>query len=106
MWRRERAEAPSAGVRCIYVTMWDCMRGGGRGREGEERERERGRGGGGEKQLTTLRQNHSTSTLSSKPLDKHSTAIDRHYKQEVMTEVSIRKVYRSRMDSLDVVSLY
>jgi hypothetical protein len=51
-------------------------------------------------------QNHSTSTLSSKPLDKHSTPIDRHYKQEVMTEGSIRKVYRIRMDSLDVVSVY
>jgi len=42
MWRRERAEAPPAGVRCIYVAMWDGMRGGGR--EGErERERERER---------------------------------------------------------------
>jgi hypothetical protein len=38
--------------------------------------------------------------------DKHSTTIDRHYKQDVMTEVSIRKVYRSRIDSLDVVSVY
>ena len=43
---------------------------------------------------------------SSKPLDKHSTPIDRHYKQEVMTEASIRNVDRSRMDSLDVVSVY
>jgi hypothetical protein len=42
---------------------------------------------------------------SSKLLDKHSTPIDRHYKQEVMTEASIRKVYRIRMDSLDVVSV-
>ena len=31
--------------------------------------------------------------------------IDQHYKQEVMTESSIRKVYRSRMDSSDVVSV-
>ena len=66
----ERAsEDPPAGVWCIYVAMWDCMRGGGR--EGErERERKRGRGvGAREKQpfvKTTrqpqIRQNHSTST--------------------------------------------
>jgi len=35
MWRRERAKALPAGVRCIYVAIWDCMRGGGREGEGE-----------------------------------------------------------------------
>jgi hypothetical protein len=29
-----------------------------------------------------------------------------HNKQEVMTEVSTRKVYRNSVDSLDVVSVY
>jgi hypothetical protein len=49
------SEAPPAGVRRIYVAMWDCMRGGGREGEGEGE----GKRGGRE---TTLRQNHSTST--------------------------------------------
>ena len=70
------SEDPPAGVQRIYAAMWDCMRGGG------ERQRERegegeGRGGEGRGE-TTLCQNHSTST--SKPLDKHSTPINRHYK--------------------------
>jgi hypothetical protein len=68
--------------------MWEIMCGEG--------EREGGRGGEGERENMT----------SSKPLDKHSTPIDRHYKQDVLTEVSIRKVYWIRMDSLDVVSVY
>jgi hypothetical protein len=54
------SEPPPAGVRSIYATMWDCMRGGGR--EESVREREGGRGGGRERG-TTLRQNHSTSTV-------------------------------------------
>jgi hypothetical protein len=45
-------------------------------------------------------------SYSSKPLDKHSTPINRHHKQNVMTEAFIRKVYQSRMDSLDVFSVY
>ena len=61
---------PPTGVRCIYVIMCMCM--------------------GGE------RNNPSSKTLdkynTSNPLDKHSTPIDRHNKQEVMKEVSIRKV--------------
>jgi hypothetical protein len=76
--------------------MWDCMRGGGSEGVRERRRRGgRGEGGGG-------RENNP----SSKPLDKYNTPIDQHYKQEVMTEASIRKVYRIRMDLLDVVSLY
>jgi hypothetical protein len=71
--------------------MWEIMCGG---REGELKGVKGGKGEGREK------------TPSSKPLDKHSTPIDRHYKHEVMTEVSIRKVYRSRMDSFDIVSVY
>jgi len=43
-----------------------------RERRREERERERERGGERER-----------NNPSSKPLDKHSTPIDRHYKQEV-----------------------
>jgi hypothetical protein len=97
------SEDPPAGVQRIYAAMWDCMRGGGERQR--ERERERGRGGagrGGEKQpfVKTTRQvhqNHSTSTAHQ--------SIDTT-KQEVMTEASIQKVYRSRMDSLDVVSVY
>ncbi len=40
MWRRERAGSP-CGSGCIYVAMWDCMRGGGREGEGEGEGRER-----------------------------------------------------------------
>ena len=73
--------------------------------------REREREGGGEGVGQEREKNNPSSkpldkhSTSSKPLDKHSTPIDRHNKQEVMTEVSIRKVYRSRMDSLDRVSV-
>ena len=77
-WRRERAEAPGSAV---YI----C----GTVRVAVERHREGGVcvcGGG-------------RNNPSSKPLDKHSTTIDRHYKQELMTEVSIQKVYRSRVNS-------
>ena len=65
-------------------------------------EKERGEGegegeGGGRERETTLRQNHSTSTAHQ--------SIDTTRRS--MTEASIRKVYRStRMDSLDIVSVY
>ena len=35
------SERRPPGVRCIYVAMWDCMRGGGREGEGEGEGRER-----------------------------------------------------------------
>ena len=55
--------------------------------------------------------------LSSKPLDKHSTFRQNHStstahqsidttSKKLMTEVCNRKVYRSRMDPLDIVSVY
>ncbi len=68
-------------------------------RERGEREGEGGGEGGGERERNNP---------SSKPLDKHSTPIDRHQKQDVVpvTEAFIRKVYRSRMDSLYVVSVH
>jgi hypothetical protein len=72
------------------------------GREGEP-----GRGGGGGRGRENIpsskrfdkhkRQNHSTSTAHQ---------LINTTSKRVMTEVSIRKVYRIRMDSLDVVSVY
>jgi hypothetical protein len=48
------------------------------GEREREREREKGRGGGRER-----------NNPWSKPLDKHNTQINRHYKQEVLTEVCV-----------------
>jgi hypothetical protein len=60
--------------------MWQCgvvcMAAGGKEREWEG-------GGEREREKQPFRQNHSTSTTN--------TPIDRHYKQEVMTEVSVPK---------------
>jgi hypothetical protein len=99
----ERASGtPPAGVWCIYEGMWEIMSGG---REGSL---EGVRGGkGGERE----------NIPSSKPLDKHSTFRQNHStstahqsidttSKKLMTEVCNRKVYRSRMDPLDIVSVY
>jgi hypothetical protein len=68
------------GVWCIYRVCWKLCAAG---------ERESGRAGGGGKG------GERENIPSSKPLDKHITPIDRHYNQEVMTEVSIQCTKRS-----------
>jgi hypothetical protein len=93
MWRRASGGPPCG--RTVHI--WDYV---------GEREKEK-RGGEREKHpfvKTTrqARQDHSTSTAR-QSIDTFWTL---HNKQEVMTEVSTRKVYRNSVDSLDVVSVY
>ena len=77
----------------MYGVIWIIGATGERVCGGRAGERERG--GGVER--TTL----SSKPLDkhSKPLDKHSTPINRQNTQEVRIEVSTRKVYRSKVET-------